>query len=313
VSGSGGGVPRGDRKRAGEPGSGETGIDRLITALTAEAQSRELSGRDAALAAFRGASRPPLLAAAGPAGRRRHSAPPGRPAGLVGLARVLLPARLAVAAASVVAVLAGFTAAAAAQALPAPVEHLAYTVLAPLGVPVHQPKPGRSRSGLGHGQAAPSAGITVSAAPSGPPARATPGATAGQASRQHARTAAAPAAARVTAPATRLVPRLVLRLVSGKIDDQLTVIAPPGKAGRTVDLAEWRGAAWTTVAARPLDSQHTAFFGLPVTTAAGHRFRAEFPRAAEKSASVSNPVSIPRLPGPPVTGAKGSPTPDPRR
>jgi hypothetical protein len=313
VSGSGGGVPRGDRKRAGEPGSGETGIDRLITALTAEAQSRELSGRDAALAAFREASRPPLRAAAGPAGRRRHSAPPGRPAGLVGLARVLLPARLAVAAASVVAVLAGFTAAAAAQALPAPVEHLAYTVLAPLGVPVHQPKPGRSRSGLGHGQAAPSAGITVSAAPSGPPARATPGATAGQASRQHARTAAAPAAARDTAPATRLVPRLVLRLVSGKIDDQLTVIAPPGKAGRTVDLAEWRGAAWTTVAARPLDSQHTAFFGLPVTTAAGHRFRAEFPRAAEKSASVSNPVSVPRLHGPPVTGAKGSPTPDPRR
>jgi hypothetical protein len=45
----------------------------------------------------------------------------------------------------------------------------------------------------------------------------------------------------------------------------------------------------------------------PRKDAGGHRFRAEFPRAAEKPASASNPVSIPRLP---VTGAKGSPTPD---
>jgi hypothetical protein len=77
-----------------------------------------------------------------------------------------------------------------------------------------------------------------------------------------------------------------------------------------VDLAEWSGTAWTTVAARAPDSKHSALFGLPVTTAAGHRFRVGFPRAAEKSASVSNPVSIPRLL---VTGTKGSPAPDSRR
>jgi len=106
-----------------EPGSGEPGLDQLLRALTAKGYPRELAGRDAALAAFRAARSQP---------RRRPRFPvlPGA------------PARLTAAAAALIVALAGFTAAAYAQALPGPMQHIAYSVLAPIGVPDSQPASG---------------------------------------------------------------------------------------------------------------------------------------------------------------------------
>jgi hypothetical protein len=100
----------------GEPGSREPGLDQLIKALTADGYPHELAGRDTALTAFRTARRRP---------RRRVRAS----------VRAGGSARLGTVAAAVVAALAGLTAAAYAQALPAPVQNIAYRVFAPLGVP----------------------------------------------------------------------------------------------------------------------------------------------------------------------------------
>ena len=104
-----------------EPGSREPGLDHLIKALTADGYPDELAGRDAALAAFRAAYGQP---------RRQPRFSPW----LSGSRRLST-----VAAAALVAGIAGVTAAAYAQALPAPVQHIAYSVLSPLGVPDNQP------------------------------------------------------------------------------------------------------------------------------------------------------------------------------
>lgn len=107
---------------ANEPGSREPGLDALIRALTADAHPHELAGRDAALAAF-----------------RATRSQPRRQAGF----RVLpgAPARLSTVAAALVAAFAGLTAAAYAKALPAPMQHIAYDVGSPFGVPDTQPTP----------------------------------------------------------------------------------------------------------------------------------------------------------------------------
>jgi len=104
----------------------EPGLDRLIMALTTDGHPAELAGRDAALAAFRAASQSPRRAA--------RRSPFGR-----------MPARLAAVVAAGTAALAGVTAAAYAQALPAPVQQIAHTILAPLGVPNSQPQPAATR------------------------------------------------------------------------------------------------------------------------------------------------------------------------
>jgi hypothetical protein len=293
-----GGEPRSGAQRLGEPGSFEPGVDYLITALTTRAHPHELTGRDAALTAFREASRPSAPRArmwppALPA-RLRRSAGPRRSV------RVLLPVRLAVAAASVIAVLAGLTAAAAAQALPAPVQQIAYHVLAPLGVLDTQPKtplPG-AHSTAPHGRPSPSAAVTVPGSPSpaasGPAARATPTPTGSHPARK---------------AKTTTVTRPVLRLVALKVNDRLVVVAPSDKAGETVNLTELVGGTWTTVAAKPLGPKLRAFFLLRKTVAAGHLFKAEIPQAKKKVASASNRLWIPRLP---KAGSKGiKPSPDP--
>jgi hypothetical protein len=94
-------------------------LDQLVTALTAEGQAEELAGREAALAAFRTASQ---RSVAHRSVNWRRSRPVTR-----------LPARLAAAGATLL--VAAGAAAAYAQALPGPVQQLAHTVFAPLGVP----------------------------------------------------------------------------------------------------------------------------------------------------------------------------------
>lgn len=118
---------------------GKPDLDHLIAALTAEGRPDELAGRDAALAAFRAAS-------------RRNAA--DRRTGLRGSAAFRRPftaltGRLAAIAAAGITVVAGVTAAAYTQTLPAPVQQIAHTVFAPLGVPNSQQQSGRPAPGTG--------------------------------------------------------------------------------------------------------------------------------------------------------------------
>lgn len=120
------------RRFADQPGSREPGLDQLIRALTADGHPAELAGADAALAAFRAA----------------HARPRRRPG-----FRLLpgAPARVSAVAAALIAAFAGLTAAAYAKALPAPVQHIAYSVFSPLGVPDNQNAPaGHPNRPLGH-------------------------------------------------------------------------------------------------------------------------------------------------------------------
>ena len=289
--------------RGGESSAFEPGLEHLIGALTASGHPDELAGRDAARAAFCAASQQPTAARSGwawPAST--WSAWRRRPI------RLALPARLAVAFAVVAAVVGGFTAAATAQVLPAPVQRIAYTVLAPLGVPVSQPPQSRQSGSPGHplsatGPAASHGGCQCPAAPS-------PNASAGP--RHHF--AEKPKAKAPTA-------KPVLRLVSGQIKDRLIVAAPSGKPGDIVILTKWTGTTWTTVSSAPLGPKLRAVFVLLVKTAAGHLFKAEILEGASHTSLASNRLWVPR---PAKTGAKaiqpsptasptatGSPTPTP--
>ena len=230
----------------GEPSSFEPGLEHLIGALTASGHPHELAGRDAARAAFaRPASsrrRPGRASPRRTAPRRPVSASRRRPI------RIALPARLAVAIAAVVAVLGGFTAAAAAQALPAPVQRIAYSVLAPLGVPVSQPaksphvqsaatRPPASATGPASGRGGcpcPSASSQTSAALPGPSI--TP-----------------PASPRPRPRRSSPTPRPFFVWSSGRHQrppDRGRALRPTGR--HLVTLAEWTDAAWTTVASAPL-------------------------------------------------------------
>jgi hypothetical protein len=127
----------------GEPGFREPGLDHLIKALTADGYPRELAGRDAALAAFRTVSRQPRRRS-----RFSFSLSWSRP--------LTTSARLSAVTAALVAAIGGFTAAAYAQVLPAPVQHIAYSVLAPIGVPDSPSSASPVRSGA-HPRSAPGA------------------------------------------------------------------------------------------------------------------------------------------------------------
>jgi hypothetical protein len=163
VSTARGGEHRGGQQPPGEPGSFEPGLDHLIKALTANGHPHERVGRDAALAAFRAAGQPPRRRGLIPARHRsagnRRAAEPGRSP------RLLLPARLAAVAAAGFAVIVGVTAAAYAQALPAPVQQIAYSVFAPLGVPNSKPHSGTANA-PSPGSGLPSVAVTVSGSPS---------------------------------------------------------------------------------------------------------------------------------------------------
>jgi hypothetical protein len=128
----------------------ESGIDQLISALTADGRPDELAGRDAARDAFRAAGQ---RAATEQTIRQRRFSPSSRP--LTGW----LPTRLAAIAAAAAVVIAGIAAAAYTQALPGPVQDAAHTVFAPLGVPGSQHLP----AGTGPSQGP--AGITTATQP----------------------------------------------------------------------------------------------------------------------------------------------------
>jgi len=118
---------------------GKPDLDQLFTALTADGQADELAGRAAALAAFRAAGQDRAASRSATWHRSRSFRQPV----------TWLPARLAAAGAALV--VAAGAAAAYAQALPGPVQQLAHTVFASLGVPDGHQQPGQSPAGTSPG------------------------------------------------------------------------------------------------------------------------------------------------------------------
>lgn len=298
--------------RGGESSAFEPGLEHLIGALTASGHPHELAGRDAARAAFHAASQqPPATERARSTSTRSASTRPATTwPGSIWSAwrrrpvRLVLPARLAVSVAAIAAVLGGFTAAAAETALPAPVQQLAYNVLAPLGVPVSQPTPSHhSRSAsLSHSSPA-TAPASAQSGPAPSPSQTGASATATAGTRPHRKPKAA------TKPP---VLKPVLKLVVVLHKDHLVVLGrPSSRVGDLVNLNEWTGTAWTVVASQPLvlgpKGGHRAVFILPVKTAAGQLFQADVLEGAKHTPVASNPLRVPRLP---KTGAKAvQPTP----
>ena len=131
-----------------EPGAPESGIDQLISALTAEGDLDELASRGAALAAFRAARE---RAATERTLRQRRVVPSSRPLAdwLPSRLAGWFPTRLAAITAAAVVVIAAVAAAAYTQVLPGPVQDAAHTVFAPLGVPGGHPAPSSSAPGQG--------------------------------------------------------------------------------------------------------------------------------------------------------------------
>lgn len=287
--------------RGGESSAFEPGLEHLIGALTASGHPHELAGRDAARAAFHAASQQPT-----PTGRARPATTRSAPiwsAWRRRPIRLVLPARLAVAIAATVAVLGGFTAAAAAQALPAPVQQLAYNVLAPLGVPVSPAPSHHSHSAsIGHPSPA-TAPASAQGAPTSSPSRAGASATATVGTHPHRKPKAA-----TKPPVVKPALKLVVILHS----DHLIVYGRSGgRVGDLVNLNEWTGTAWTVVASEPLvlgpKGAHRAVFILPVKTAAGQLFQADVLEGAKHTPVASNLLRVPR---PAKTGAKAvQPTP----
>jgi hypothetical protein len=302
--------------RGGEPGAFEPGLEHLIGALTASGHPYELAGRDAARAAFSAASQQPTPAgsarssSAGSSSTWSASTRPAlsKPASTRSAwrrrpIRVALPARLAVAIAAVVAVFGGFTAAAAAQALPAPVQRIAYSVLEPLGVPVTQPMPSHR---LSTPPRAPSPATGPAASHGGCPCPSASAQSTASGTQHHRKPKPKP-----KAKAKKPVAKPVLRLVSGRRNDRLIVAAHSGRPGDIVSLAEWTGAAWTTVASAPLGPELRAVFILPVKTTDGHLFLADVLEGAAHALVASNRLWVPH---PAATGAKAvqpSPTANP--
>jgi hypothetical protein len=174
------GSPRPDdpgRDQGTDLGPAEPGLARLITTLTSGPVGNELAGEQAALSMFRAnfGSPAPSPAATQPLQTEPSPQRPHR------TARSWRPAfsRIQVVTISAAAVIGGFAGAAYAQALPAPVQHIAYEAFHALGVPdSHRAKSPRGSAGATPGSAGhtggPHAGRGHSAPPSGVHSSASP-------------------------------------------------------------------------------------------------------------------------------------------
>lgn len=138
--------------------SPDHGLDQFISALTAPGQPDELGRREEARAAFRSAWQP---------GNEPTIPPPRRHVPLRDRWPGPLRLRLTAVAAAAVIVLAGATTCAYNRILPGPVQDVAHTVLAPLGVP-GRARPASLSAGLNPGASGPaSPGTTSKTSPAG--------------------------------------------------------------------------------------------------------------------------------------------------
>jgi hypothetical protein len=167
----------------GEVGS-DPGLDRLFKTLASGPIPEELAGEQQALAMFRANIHPPAGATAklpvtaapgAPVPRAPHGSGAIRQRARLRLAAPRARLRLA-AAATVVALVGGFAAAAYAAALPGPVQHMAYQALHMFGVP--DSHHGSGSNGGGNGALGPGSHRTGSTGSSHPGSRAgSPGAS----------------------------------------------------------------------------------------------------------------------------------------
>jgi hypothetical protein len=172
-----------------EPRAHDPGLDQLFRTLTAAATPEELAGEQDVLTMFRANVRPPANMApvpGGPARGRLGSAAAGSRKSATRVFHAPFRWSIRLAAAATLA-LGGAAAAAYASALPAPVQHIAHSVLGFAGVPDnsqgstpnprhhHHPRPaaGHSATAPAQGTTAPTASKSAAASPS-PTASPTP-------------------------------------------------------------------------------------------------------------------------------------------
>jgi hypothetical protein len=217
----------------GETGALDPGLDQLFRVLTATATPAELAGEQDALAMFRANVRPPASPAPAP-GR-----PAASPAGSGQSARRLrFPVRwsLRLATAATLALGGGAAAAAYAAVLPAPVQHVAHSVLGFAGVPDNQqntsvPGPGKSRRHAGlagshrgthpHGSSTPPASTRAGSPSPSPSGAASPPPLAGSL------LSATAASTRITAGSTAVIDGMLTRSGSGVPGVTVTLVERP--------------------------------------------------------------------------------------
>jgi hypothetical protein len=146
--------------RPGDFGAGEPGLEQLLTTLASGPAPGELAGEQAALAMFRANVPPPAPAPGGTRPMRQLRGQRLRSRRLGG--RWLRGVRLGVISAAALA--GGFTAAAYAAVLPAPVQHAAYQAFHAIGVPDSHP----AKAAAGH------RGAPSGTSPTGRPGSSTP-------------------------------------------------------------------------------------------------------------------------------------------
>jgi hypothetical protein len=303
--------PPGDRPDAVDPipgdllgdiASSEPGLDALLGLLTADPTPDELAGEANALAMFRSSRRPaaalpgppppepggPGPRAPGPHAPRPHA--PGRRASSGHTGWHPRSARR-LAAAVTLAAAAGLAAAAYTEALPAPLQHVAYGVLGFAGVPdaghprpatasPHPAGPGRARGG----SPSPGAAQPPSAAATPQPGASAPGAP----------LPAGPQALSVTVASGRIVAG-GSETFTGRLTDHGRAVA-----GASLSLQERQAGepSW-----HPVGSVTTGPDGRAVVTASGLTRNAGF-RLAGPDGALSRPVLV--IVTPPVSASVAS-------
>jgi hypothetical protein len=293
----------------GDIASSEPGLDVLLSLLAAEPTPDELAGESAALAMFR-SSRPAAAAvpgppapepgAPGPRAARAHASRPHVPGPRASTPRELSrPAsgwrsrsarRLAAAVA--LAAAAGFGVAAYTEALPAPLQHVAYGALGFAGVPdSHHPGPATASSGpAGTGRARGRSHAPGGARPSAA-ASPQPGASA---SASGPPPAAGPDVLSVTAASSRIVAG-ASAMFTGQVTDHGRAV--PGARLSLLERAAGQP-SW-----RPVGSATTGTDGKAVVTVADLTRNAGF-RLAGPGRELSQPVLV--IVAPPVSASATS-------
>ncbi len=299
-----------------ELGPLDPGLDQLIQALTAAPASSELAGEQAALTMFRANGRPsagvvPLAAKpASSASRARSASRTTGPAGKA--ARISARWTLRLAGATALTLAGGLTAAAYANVLPAPVQHLAHVALSFADVPdshqalLRRSPPAHRSTGPGGGHASQPASSPGpgSPAPSGhSPASPRPTGSASKSPNASRTPKPSPSPSTAAGQLQLSAAQVTSPISAGSavvINGQLTS-AGSGLAGATVTLLERqsRHAAWQPAGTGSTDAHGAVAVTSPVITT-NTAFRLTAPggaRSAIVRVTVRPPISVVLQPG----------------
>ncbi len=232
----------------GEPGALDPGLDQLFRTLTAAATPDELAGEQDVLTMFRANVRPPATTPPIPAGQARGRVGSAAAGSRQSAARAFhAPVRWSIRlAAAATLALGGAAAAAYASALPAPVQHIAHSVLGFAGVPDDSrgttPNPHRHH----HHHAGPTGGPSATAPAQGTRAP-TASKSAGPSSSPSPTASASPSPTAATGPSLLSATAASTEITAGSdavISGQLTR-SGTGVPGVTVTLVERRAGKLT--------------------------------------------------------------------